>query len=1096
MSLLGEISKSSEALRYHAKTAEIAGQNLAHVNDETYARQRVLAREGVMYGSHGGLLTSGLESGGLEHVRNDFLDRRVVDEVGQTAALEAEKEVFDLLQAALGETLTSPQINAGLDDTHDSILAPGSLARALNDFFNAFQELSASPDEATIRQELYNKTQTLTKRFNDAGQSLEDIEYDLTQTVARSIDDVNRILSQLHEVNKQVRRFELQDKGKAVTYRDRRQALLEDLSKLMEVKVEDAADLNTGEATGFLNVFATSKDGQQIKLLDSTGPKKLTNKWNQDFSLSSNGANGTDAKIHAKIDSNGQLGFLEVQNSGTLFDDTDGPILVSLLPPKPISDDIAANAQVAPQAADAPGAVDVLPAGQPVDDGAGLSELLNEVANAVVAPAENLKRNKGDVFYFQKPDGETALWQALDNTIAGTDPNSSNLFMEITQFPNGQVNEVKKSFSDLESFDAGDQIYYEGKLYQATSTVSPVSEETGNQSSVRNYLKNDIFKFGDSYFQASTNIARNAELDVNLQGREKGDLVSLNVFGETGVAGSVVALGNTLPNLNDPEIKDPLLDATVVKGDYLRVDNGSGVGEISYDYYIALDDVDLVANPTAPSASEQFLKVSAFSETTKKVDDFLAFNNTTQAQELDFSNTEGDVLLFDGNHYLIKSAPDLPISDPLEIANFNPSDNQWKSNFKLFKAQVSADNPEEVVRLNSPSGYDVNTGVLVEVNLGLAEAVVSGGEIKGFNIINKGNGFPSNDAILIEGNEAGQALEIVTESGVLAGYQNARVNGIELYRTELNGLVSSFVEKVNGLHNPTDEPGGYLFGFDSFLSRPVMGNNKIMEEEYGLYGVEGNGTFKVFDEEVNMTLPFAETDTFEIVNSTPIFPAELQTNPDAFFVRGDDYTENLLDSPDGGQFYEFFGSARRMQHISFEGDPNYIGEDGLIGTGDEGRSLMLAYEEIPFRVEQGSQAFLLGDNFTFDAVLANPWNLAASLKVDSDLTPDLLKSSEATPEGASDIAYEIGALADGEFNLKISTLNADIGNKMSDLSDNYDHQKSLENLLLDQRRSVSSVSIDEEVADLMQFQRSFQASSRVLNTLDKMLELVVMGLLK
>jgi flagellar hook-associated protein 1 FlgK len=67
---------------------------------------------------------------------------------------------------------------------------------------------------------------------------------------------------------------------------------------------------------------------------------------------------------------------------------------------------------------------------------------------------------------------------------------------------------------------------------------------------------------------------------------------------------------------------------------------------------------------------------------------------------------------------------------------------------------------------------------------------------------------------------------------------------------------------------------------------------------------------------------------------------------------------------------------------------------------------------------------------------------------------------------------------------------------MSDLSDNVDHQKALEDLLLDQRRGVSSVSIDEEVADLMQFQRSFQASSRVLNTLDKMLELVVMGLLK
>ena len=42
MSLLGEISKTTEALRYHSKTAESTGQNLAHVNDRSYARQRVL----------------------------------------------------------------------------------------------------------------------------------------------------------------------------------------------------------------------------------------------------------------------------------------------------------------------------------------------------------------------------------------------------------------------------------------------------------------------------------------------------------------------------------------------------------------------------------------------------------------------------------------------------------------------------------------------------------------------------------------------------------------------------------------------------------------------------------------------------------------------------------------------------------------------------------------------------------------------------------------------------------------------------------------------------------------------------------------------
>ncbi|MEC7401544.1 MAG: hypothetical protein VX821_06075 [Verrucomicrobiota bacterium] len=97
MSLLGEINKTSEALRFHAKTAEIAGQNLAHVNDESYARQRVLAREGVMYGSFGELQTSSLEAGGLDHARSELLDRRVVMEVGESASLEAKKEILDLL---------------------------------------------------------------------------------------------------------------------------------------------------------------------------------------------------------------------------------------------------------------------------------------------------------------------------------------------------------------------------------------------------------------------------------------------------------------------------------------------------------------------------------------------------------------------------------------------------------------------------------------------------------------------------------------------------------------------------------------------------------------------------------------------------------------------------------------------------------------------------------------------------------------------------------------------------------------------------------------------------------------------------------------
>jgi len=189
-----------------------------------------------------------------------------------------------------------------------------------------------------------------------------------------------------------------------------------------------------------------------------------------------------------------------------------------------------------------------------------------------------------------------------------------------------------------------------------------------------------------------------------------------------------------------------------------------------------------------------------------------------------------------------------------------------------------------------------------------------------------------------------------------------------------------------------------------------------------------------------------------------------------------------------------------MQNVTMENDITYPGEDLSTGTEDDGRSLMMAYETIPFRLEgleDGAKLPIIGDNFTFRALPANSWNLASSLRIDDNLSADTLLATNSDTMGANEVALKIAEMGiSGDYVEKVALMNSDLGTNLSDLSDNLEHQKSVENFLLEQRRSISSVSIDEEVADLMRFQRSFQASSRVLNTLDKMLELVVMGLLK
>ena len=90
--MLGEIVKTTDKLRYHAKAAETSGRNLAHVNDENYARQRILLREGSMHSELGGLNTSSLGHSGLEQARNPLLDKRLLGEFGESSALRYKRK--------------------------------------------------------------------------------------------------------------------------------------------------------------------------------------------------------------------------------------------------------------------------------------------------------------------------------------------------------------------------------------------------------------------------------------------------------------------------------------------------------------------------------------------------------------------------------------------------------------------------------------------------------------------------------------------------------------------------------------------------------------------------------------------------------------------------------------------------------------------------------------------------------------------------------------------------------------------------------------------------------------------------------------------
>jgi flagellar hook-associated protein 1 FlgK len=85
-------------------------------------------------------------------------------------------------------------------------------------------------------------------------------------------------------------------------------------------------------------------------------------------------------------------------------------------------------------------------------------------------------------------------------------------------------------------------------------------------------------------------------------------------------------------------------------------------------------------------------------------------------------------------------------------------------------------------------------------------------------------------------------------------------------------------------------------------------------------------------------------------------------------------------------------------------------------------------------------------------------------------------------------------LIDGTLSQFYSASVSNLGQALATANTNVDNQTSVENLVRSQRDGVSGVSLDEEMADLVRYQRAFQASSRVFNVIDDLLNSVVNSL--
>ncbi|MBF0405997.1 MAG: flagellar hook-associated protein FlgK [Candidatus Riflebacteria bacterium] len=211
---------------------DVTSHNIANLNTEGYSRQRaVLGTVAPVYATNLYAPLSDAQFGGgvdiakVQNFRDSFIDAKILRERSSfeknTASNDMLKQVEDIMNEP-GE--------ASLRDQFDT-------------FWASWQSLSQSPATPEMRRVVIQDAENLTSYINDLDERLRKLQGDFESEYEGSIQnqlesavkEVNSIAKQIAGLNVEIEKVETSN-GSANDLRDRRENLLEDLSKLVNVE--------------------------------------------------------------------------------------------------------------------------------------------------------------------------------------------------------------------------------------------------------------------------------------------------------------------------------------------------------------------------------------------------------------------------------------------------------------------------------------------------------------------------------------------------------------------------------------------------------------------------------------------------------------------------------------------------------------------------------------------------------------------------------------------------------------------------------------------------------------------------------------------
>lgn len=223
MSLYSSIRMANNTLRSDQIAMQVIGQNIANANTPGYIREEVLLSPAPTQKVGGLLLGMGVRVEAVIQKIDLFLEERLRGAVSDRAGAEVTEETYSHLEGVINE----------LGDT--------DLSTSMNEFFSTISEILSDPGNVAMRNLAVLKGMTLAQDIGRASERVTDMRIDLNNRVSDMSARINRLTEEIQKLNIRITETEGGDvsASDAVGLRDQRLVALEDLAKLVKIRVQE-----------------------------------------------------------------------------------------------------------------------------------------------------------------------------------------------------------------------------------------------------------------------------------------------------------------------------------------------------------------------------------------------------------------------------------------------------------------------------------------------------------------------------------------------------------------------------------------------------------------------------------------------------------------------------------------------------------------------------------------------------------------------------------------------------------------------------------------------------------------------------------------